>query len=253
MTVDQALRQLDLAVDKIDSFNNVNLLPEEKSQYLSDAQEEFIEQRAYGNNFRRLGLEETQKRVKDLQSITVNAAMNNFFTDVLNNKPNGYFQPLPDGTTVTDTAGNILPLYRHAINEEVIISTTDCNNQIVQQRIPVVPITHDKYNKVIANPFSQPSINKVYRLPFGRINNIEHFELILNPTQTLVQYNLRYLLNPRKIDQAQILTPPGLSGTDIMDLTDESYREIIQIAARNILGDIEVSVQEKIQQNTELE
>ena len=257
MIVDSAFIQFKLGIDKVDSFNSVNFLTEEIDQYLSDAQEEFIEQRAYGNNFKKLGLEETQKRVKDLQSIEVNANLNNFFQTV-NNKPNGYYVSLPDGVQVTDESGTVLPAYRHAINEEVIVQVTDCNGNLVSERVPVVPITNDKYNKVIANPFSQPSKNKVYRLPAGRFTDIngtslEHFELILNSSQTLLSYNLRYLFNPRKIDKAQILDPPGLPGTAIMDLTDESYREIIRIAVRNALGDIQTSVQEAIERNTEVE
>lgn len=242
MDVNTAIQQFKLGLDKIDSFNSANLLPEEISVYLSDAQEEFIEQRAYGNNTKRLGVEESQKRVKDLQSLTQNDHANLFLPfDVINNKPNGRFVPLPHD-------------YRHAINEEAIIEITDCNNVVQTERVPIVPLTHDKYNRVMANPFSQPSNNKVYRLPYGRINGTEYFEIIVAPYQKLIDYQLRYIKNPRKIDQAQILNPLGLHDTDIMDLTDESYREIIRIAVRNALGDIESTrVQESIQRNQEIE
>lgn len=231
--------QFKVGVDKTDSFNSANFQPEEIDLYLSDAQEQFIEQRAYGNNIKRTSLEETQKRVKDLQSLISNAIITPLAAQV-ENKPNGRFVVLPAD-------------YRHAINEEVKVSYLDCGNTVTEF-IQVVALTHDKYNKTMSNPFSRPSKNKVYRLAYGRFNNQEHFEIIVPSGFTLVEYNLRYIKNPRKIDLAQRLTPPGLPGTSQGDLTDEIYREVIRIAVRNALGDIESQrTQESIQRLNELE
>ena len=241
MNVSTAHIQFKIGIDKTDSFNSANFLTEEIDLYLSDAQEEFIEQRAYGNNFKRESLEETQKRVKDLQSITTNVNSTLFSTDT-NNKPLGTFVTLP-----TD--------YRHSINEEVTITSTDCNNSTISTRVPVKAITHDEYNTMISNPFARPSLNQAYRLPYGRFNNREHFELITQGgPASLVTYHLRYLKNPRKIDKAQLLSPLGLAGTDTMDLSDESYREIIQIAIRNAMGDImSPGTEERLKRTTEIE
>jgi len=217
--------QFKLGVDKADSLNSANFNPEEIDVYLSDAQEQFIEQRAYGNNFKRETVEETQKRVKDLQSITKNAEIVPL-ASTPDNKPNGVFVELP-----TD--------YRHALNEEVLISYTNCHNQTVTERVPVVALTHDKYNKTVNNPFSKPSLNKIYRLPFGRFNSKEHFELVSVQGLSITKYYLRYLKNPTKIDLAQRLNPAGLPGAAQGDLADEVYREVIRIAVRNALGDIE--------------
>lgn len=232
--------QFKIGVDKTDSLNSANFTIAEIDSYLSNAQEQFIEQRAYGNNFKRESLEETQKRVKDLQSLTKNAIITPLAATA-DNKPFGRFIILPAD-------------YRHAINEEVEVSYQDCNNQTLTMRVPVVALTHDKYSKTIASPFSRPSLNKVYRLPFGRFNNQEHFELISNSDMTLTTYILRYLKNPAKIDKAQRLTPPGLPGTAEGDLADEVYREVIRLAVRNALGDIESArTQESMQRLTEIE
>lgn len=232
--------QFKLAIDKIDSLNNPDLLPEEIDVYLSDAQEQFISQRAFGNNHKRESLEETQKRVKDLQSLTKNAEIVPL-ASAPENKPNGVFVELPSD-------------YRYAINEEVQVGYTDCNTTASTARIKVLALTHDKYNDTIDNPFSKPNLNKVYRLPFGRFNSKEHFELVSSTGVTISKYYLRYLKNPAKIDLAQRLSPVGLPGSAQGDLSDESYREIIRIAVRNAAGDLESpNVQENMQRLNEVD
>lgn len=240
MLVSSMHQQFKIGVDKTDVLNSANFLPEEIDQYLSDAQEEFIEQRAYGNNFKRLSIEETQKRVKDLQSIQFNTNISTFIVNA-DNKPNGAFVELPLD-------------YRHADNEEVTLTYLDCNNQVVTTRVPVVALTHDEYNRINQNPFATPNLDRIYRLPFGRFNNREHYELIKAPNQTLVTYHLRYLKNPTKIDLAQILTPLGLPGNAQGDLTDESYREIIRLAIRNAMGDTQApGAKEALERMNEIE
>jgi hypothetical protein len=250
MTVNEMHLQFKVGVDKTDSLNSANFTPAEIDIYLSDAQEQFIEQRAYGNNFKRESVEESQQRVKNLQSITYNTEIPsaNFITNT-DNKPNGVFVALPAG-------------YRHALEEEVSVTYLDCNGQSQTTRVPVVALSHDKYAKAVTNPFSKPNLNKVYRLPFGRFgtNNSEHFEIISSPGYTITKYYLRYLKNPAKINLAGRIIPPatipfGLSnGTDQGELADEAYREIIRMAVRNALGDIESPrTQESMQRLNEIE
>ena len=240
MIVDRMHTEFKVLVDKSDSFNSANFTIAEIDLYLSNAQEEFIEQRAWGNNFKRESIEETQKRVKDLQSLVVNARLS-FLPSTLDNKENAFFVALPDGVTVLDENNNPYPKYRHAINEELVVQYVDCNERTKTTRVPVVALTHDKYNTAVTNPFAKPSFNRVYRLPYGRIGNLEHFEIIVSPPMIMTSrgYQLRYLKDPKKIDKAQIQVPLGLPGNAQGDLTDESYREVIAIAVRNALGDIE--------------
>lgn len=240
MIVDTMHIQFKIAVDKSDSLNSANFLTEEIDLYLSDSQEEWVEQQAYGNNPKKSYLEETQQNVKNLQSITRNANITTFLNNT-DNKPNGTFVQLPDD-------------YRHAIEEDITITYIDCNNVIQTDNISVYALTHDQYNTTIRSPFGRPNQNKAYRLPFGRINGHEYFELILGKGQTLVTYHLRYLKNPAKIDKAQILVPSGLPGNAEGELTDTSYREIIRIAVRNAQGDIQSeSTKESIERLNELQ
>ncbi len=240
MTVNEAHLQFKLGCDKVDSLNSPNFLDEEIDFYLSDAQEQYIDLKAYGN-FKNLTVEETEKRIKDLQSITKNVNIStSAIVSTADNQVDGRFVPLP-----TD--------YRYPLSEQVTITYTDCNNVQRPRRIPVYPITHDQYNTVVRNPFTKPNFDKAYRLPYGRINGIEFFEII--PASNIVflnTYHLRYLKNPAKIDKAQRLTPPGLPGTGIIEMTDEICREIIKIAVRNAMGDTQnPGVQEQDQRINE--
>lgn len=243
MTVDEMHLQFKIGVDKTDSFNSANFTPAEIDIYLSDAQEQFIEQRAYGNNYKRDSLEETQQRVKNLQSLVKNATIIPLATTA-DNKPYGSFVELPSD-------------YRHAIEEEVLVNYIDCNNTTQQQRVSVVALQHDKYAKAIVNPFSKPNLNKVYRLPFGRFGNpsAEHFEIISSPGYTISAYYLRYIKNPAKINLANRTLPvPSIGAGQQGELADEAYREIIRMAVRNALGDIESPrTQESMQRINEIE
>ena len=260
MQVSVAHQQFKILVDKTDVLNSANFQPEEIDQFLSDAQEEFIEQRAYGNNFKRLSVEETQQRVKDLQDITVNGNLNTFVNNA-NNKPNGTFIALPDGLTIRDNLGNLLPEFRHPLTEEVTLRYLDCNSVYQTTRVPVEALTHDEYNRIYQNPFANPSLDRVYRLPYGRSNGVEYYEVILAAGQVLDTYHLRYLKNPLKFNLAQVIIPPavtpfGLSGQQEGDLTDTTYRELIMIAVRNALGTIQATqsaIQDAMQRVNEIE
>lgn len=248
MTVQEAHLQFKAGVDKQDSLNSPNFTVEEIDLLLSDAQEQIIEQRAYGANTKGTSLEETQQRVKDLQSLTRNANISTFVQNA-DNKPTGIFVQLPQD-------------YRHAIEEEITASTLDCNNQTVSTRIQVVPLMHTKYNKVMASPFSKPSGSKVYRLPFGRFGtpSNEYYEIILPVGYTLQTYHLRYIKNPLKLNLAGRTyipgTPPfGLTNAaDQLEMSDSICREVVRLAVRNALGDIESSrTQESIERLKEIE
>lgn len=239
MIVSQMHLEFKMGVDKADSLNSPNFLPEEIDLYLSEAQEQFIEQRTYGSNMQDLGLEESQKRVTDIQSLITSSNITPQATTSLN-KPNGKYAELP-------------PDCRHVINEEVTTTSTDCNGVITTKRLQVTPITHDRYNKIIDNPFSRPDKTKVYRLAAGR-STVERYELISSSDTTIVTYHIRYIKNPRKIDLKQIRVPLGLGAAAEGDLHDSAYREVIRMAVRNALGDIESPrVNEGLQKLKEIE
>jgi hypothetical protein len=204
-----------ILMNKVDSLNYPNLEPEEIDIILNNEMFKIIEQRAYGTNPKRLSVEETQKRVDDLRNITLNYAVTPQAIST-NNKPFGVFVALP-----TD--------YRHALNEECLINYTDCNNQTATKRIPVMPITHDRYNKVINDPF-----NKSYD---ELVNNVPTLELLGDGTFTITRYFLRYLRTPISMQYGSTYSTPT---TDVnCELAEHLHREIVESAVKSTLENVE--------------
>ena len=206
-------------VDKATSFNSPSLLPEEIDIFLNNSIERFVSQRMYGNNPRKEGFEENQKRYDDLITLVSNQNYSAPFTSSAQIKPFGQIVNFPSD-------------YWHAIEEEAIITFTDCNGNTAQKRVPVVPITHDRYNKIVNDPFHQPNENKVVRLGIGGSP-----EIITGALQTLSSYILRYIRRPASVQFGTAYTLPT---TNIdCDLPESTHKEIIKMAVAEALDNIE--------------
>jgi hypothetical protein len=221
MTVDGMHTRFKLELDKVDSLAMPNLLTEEIDDALNIAMDLFINQRAFGVNLKRETLEETQKRTDDLRNLTKNYRVAPAIPTI-DNKENGVFVTLPQD-------------YRHAIQEEAVITYTDCNNTTKTKTVKVKPITHDRYNKIKEDPFNKPYNDEVQRLPFS--NNT--YELLTAAGETVNTYILRYLKLPLLIDKAQIQTPLGVPGTGVIELATHTHNEIVKLAVGNTLETIE--------------
>ena len=227
MVISEFHQEFKILVDKTDSLNYTDFLPEEIDIYLNKAIEKFISQRAYGNNPRREGIEETQKRFDDLITLVTNYSLSTFTTT--NAKPNGVIAALPSD-------------YWHTLEEDVTISYPDCNNVTSTKVVPVIPVTHDKYNKIIRDPFNKPDNSKVVRMGLNG-----SMELISGTGVTITTYKLRYIRKPAVVSYG---TTYSTVGTDTQcDLPVSTHKEIIAMAVQIALGTIEaktypVSVQE---------
>ena len=207
-----------VSTDKVDSRNFPEFKPEEIDILINLAIERFIHQRAYGNNPRKEGLEETQKRFDDLLTL-ITPAIITAFTTPTGTKPNGQVAALP-----TD--------YWHMVQEDATITYTDCNSVVQTVVVPIIPITHERYNKVIRDPFNKPTEKKVIRI--GQTSDVE---LIRGAGTTLTAYNFRYIRRPASVRYGTTYSVPT---TDVnCDLPDHTHREIIQLARSLALGIIE--------------
>tara|TARA_R110000796_G_scaffold83590_2_gene182773 strand:+ start:10930 stop:11613 length:684 start_codon:yes stop_codon:yes gene_type:complete len=201
-----------LLMDKGDSFDAPSFLEEEIDSFLNISQEKFISKRAFGNNTRRTNFEEDQKRRDDLRTLISNAIIVPSAVGQAHNKPNGQFVALPEN-------------YRHAINEEAAVETV---NQTGSARVGVKPITHDRYNKIIDDPFNKPNKHTVYRLDFGGTGFDNNFELICGNNQVVSEYHLRYIKNP-------LLIEPDVD----CSLAEHTHKEIVRMAVVDALENVE--------------
>lgn len=212
-----------ILLNKLDSFNNQNLEPEEIDVFLNQTMFRIIEQRAYGSNPKGEAVEETEKRVDDLNNITNPYSTSVFFTDSLS-KPNGKYIELPSD-------------YRHALEEECVVSYTDCNSQSQTKRVAIKPLTHDRYNKVIRDPFNKPYTDLVVRLSHSKVNNKQVFELVTDGSVTLTTYYLTYLRTPVSMQYGSAYATPT---TDVnCELNEHMHREIVETAVRAAIETVE--------------
>ena len=209
MTVQQMHDEFRLGLDKVDTLGAPNFLDIEIDSLLNKAQQEFIEQRAWGTNMKKQGLEETQKRKDDLRQLIKEEEIAIFAPGV---KPNSFFINLPRD-------------YRHAINEEATIKYI-CNNKKTTERTSVKPLTMDRYNQVVKDPFNKPKRTKVYRLDYFH----DRFEIILGEDEDISSYHLRYLREPATIELG--------TNTD-SQLAEHTHRELVEKAVSYALSDIE--------------
>lgn len=217
MTISQLHQEFKIALDKVDSLNYPDILPEEIDVFLNTNILKFISQRVYGNNPRREGVEETQKRFDDLITLVANYTQTSFITFIYN-KPNGQTANLPSD-------------YWHTIQEDALITYT-CNNISVQETVPIYPVTHDRYNKTVRDPFNKPDNTKVLRLGLnGTIELITGVGVILNG------YNLRYIRKPAEVRYGSTYTIPT---TDVQpDLPESTHKEWLAMAVADCLEKIE--------------
>ncbi len=226
MTISEMQIYFKLLLNKLDSFNYQNLEPEEIDVFLNQGMFRLIEQRAYGTNPKGETLEETQKRVDDLNNITNTFVSSTFITGTGNdlNQPNGRYVALP-----TD--------YRHAMEEECLITYLDCNSISSTKRVPVKPVTHDRFNKIKKDPFNKPFEDLVLRLSHSRVNSSQVFELVGDGVVTLTTYYLTYIRTPLSMQYGSTYSTPT---TDVnCELSEHLHREICELAARSVIEIIE--------------
>ena len=210
MDINEMHKEFIILIDKADSGGAPSFLSTEIDVFLNAAIEKFISKRAFGNNARRTTFEEDQKRRDDLRNLIVQETINPENLDLSGaNKENARFIKLPRN-------------YRHAINEEAQIES----NSREFARVSVKPITHDRYNKLIDDPFNKPEKHTVYRLDYSD----NKFELICGEGSTLIKYYLRYIKNP---------TVVSYSDNKGCELANHTHREIVRMAVLEALENIE--------------
>ena len=199
MTRDEMHRDFKILIDKADSAGAPLFLSTEIDRFLNIAQEKFVSKRAFGNNPRRTTLEEDQKRRDDLRNLIKHDSRSVSSSSI---KPDSYSASLPND-------------YRHAINEEAsLINST--------KRVSVKPITYDRYNKIVDDPFNTPTSKSVYKL-----DSSGNTVLLISKSE-ISSYHITYLKEPSEIKE----------GADC-GLADHTHLEIVRMAVVEALENVE--------------
>jgi hypothetical protein len=212
MTISEAHIAFKIGLDKIDSLNYPDILPEEIDFLLNQAQDRFVKQRYGKTNTKREAFEETQKRTEDLKTIvkTAHISPSALSIDNISNTARFYILPVE---------------HRYIIQEQVDISYTDCHGTTTTKKVLVRPIQHDDYDKILYDPFNIPNDVKVLRLMAeGQV------ELIAGTGYTLGSYFLRYLKAPNRV---------SITTNISFELPEDVHQEIVDIAVDLALENIE--------------
>lgn len=212
MNISEAQLAFKFGLDKIDSLNYPNFLPEEIDLLLNQGYKRWVKQRYGLTNVKKQSFEETQKRTEDLKNLVVAANLTPLAYNAFNIDPNARYVTLP-----TD--------HWFIIQERVVVSYNDCTGVSTTDTIEVRPTQHVEIDKVLKDAFKKPDKTKVLRLmENGQV------ELVSSTGVTITQYRLRYLKQPVTVSLSLGIT---------FETSEHTHQEIVDEAIKIALEDIE--------------
>jgi hypothetical protein len=241
MTIQEAHIQLQLRIDKIDSEAYDQLQPEEADVYLSLAQRRFVKQRfePRSNQFQ-VGFEQSIKRIEDLRHLLREQELDTEYSSLVTLEgvfvdkvsfPEDYFLPIKGSAVVL-------------FNEDTLAFSQE---QGSAKRTPDGSLGVDYGKRVsMLRPSQQQDIHAIATSPFNGtrikaplyIFQGDSIHVITDDTFVVDKVNLTYLRLP---------TPVSLENDITIDFPEGIHDEIIDIAARMILSDINAMTSAKQQ------
>jgi hypothetical protein len=214
MTVTEMHTAFRLHLDKSTSLvGSPDFLPEEIDFWLNEAQDRFIKQRMFGNNYRQENFEQTQKRIDDLRNLLINSIGSVLTQSTIASNIKECTLPINDATSP----------YMFYVNSTLRNST------------PTVIQVKDIVNYEYINEYLKDSINNPYiRRPLvtfygDKIAFIHGDEFV--PTTC----DLRYIKRPKKLT----LNTPGTYETNTCELALHTHSEIVIIAVSLVVENTE--------------
>jgi hypothetical protein len=220
MTISEMHTAFRLELDKVNSLQYPDFTAVEIDYWLNRAIREFVKTRYSGVNYKREGFEQSQKRIDDLRTLVREVTIPCGTSGM---KPNGW---------------SLLPGFNHpsfdtepywlSLGEEVDVFIIDSSTTIRQG---VTEVTSDEYRFEIDNPYS------TYRLHYGHAKPLRLFynntiEFISDDNYRVSNAYLRFLKKPAIVNS---LSTPVVS----CDLTDLTHDEIVSLAVKLVLENIE--------------
>lgn len=231
MTVAEMHLAFALGYDSVATTGYPGFEPEEVDFFLNRAIERFVKTRYSGTNPRNESYEDTQKRIEDLRTLTVNNTLSSGTLVTGTTYPNSFEYTLPDGTTD--------PKYYLMVSGMAAIDRDECGNAVTGRRVRIKQITHDEYSTYIDDPFNGPNENRVLAIFEG--NKIV---LITNGAYNVTDFYMSYLKYFTKVD---------LAGPIDSDLPDHTHQEIVDLAVRLCVAAVENVNRVQIESNQSLE
>lgn len=219
--------ELELRLDRSDSFGSPGYEDFELSSVLTEAQEQYVKKFISELNNRKLqGFEETEIRSQGLSALIKRGASLSASASQTDVIPNGKFFDLPAD-------------FMYAIYETAVIDKVICNTETFMD-VTVRPISHDDIARLVRNKYKKPyykdyGVGMVWRLVYSRFTDgidpavaatSKRHQLITDGTFNVTGYSISYLKNPDAIVVDR--TTPANRRNCILDVS--THNTIIDIA-----------------------
>lgn len=238
MLIDQFHTYFKLKSDKSNSLQYTSWLAEEIDYWLNVAIPQFAKTRYSGNNPKKEGFEQTQKRVDDLRTLIREVSTPAFKDDTRTNKEHAYIAMLPDEylfevgeeatiayrdvvtrTPLIYTTSVNLPVGYYIINSgsitvddvpyitedifynngtSTIVFTNATVEHVITRRVGIFNSTADSYNRDLLNPFAEYKLHYNLARPI-RLFRDSYVELVTDGNYGVSLYHLRYLKRPDRV------------------------------------------------------
>ena len=220
MNVFDAHMAFKVLLDKGGSLAYPDFDPEEIDLFLNKAILRVVKSKLTGksvNPLRKDSVEETEKRINDLRLLTEDYRVVPLGRDANKNKPYGNFIVLPDH-------------FMYLLDETVNIREYDCHGLITDYNdVEVKKTTHDKFSRMMKDPFNKPNLNRVLKLPFGYYTHNINTQITLDPVVGVEITEVGYVLEP------PVAVGTFLNGDVITIRTETSTIETITLDETGLL------------------
>lgn len=230
MTIQEMHNRIQLRVQKIDSNAYDTLLPEEVDEYINHSVSKFIKDRfePRSNRFR-LGFEQSIKRIEDIRThietdeLDAQEVSQKFFENIYTDKaafPSDHFLSISVGLKVFYNYNGI----EYSTNSGKRVPDGTENTDYKALRTKAKFFQHDDLYSALDDPFNKPTIQTgIFTIDKDSIYSYTNDRFITD------KFVLTYIRQPQKV---------SLSGGTDCDLSEGVHDEIVDLAAKLILGDI---------------
>lgn len=216
MTVSEMHTAFRLHLDKSSSLvGNPDFLPEEIDFWLNEAQDRFIKERIFGNNYRQEGFEESQKRIDDVRNLIIPTTSTLLSSSGIGANVKECLLPVNDATSP-------YMYFLGAVLTNATGSTIALNSRNIVQYRHISNYLKDSIN----NPYIRRPLITFYG---------DYIVFIYGDEFVPTSCSLKYVKRPKKL----VSGTPGTYETNTCELSLQAHREIPVLAVSIVIENTE--------------
>lgn len=216
MTVSEMHTAIRVQLDKTSSFTYGAFESEELDYWLNEAQERFIKQRLYGNNYKQEKYDDTQKRIDDIKSLVKIKSALSLTNSLLGGNVVDVALPTTDATAP----------YMFYLNSTVYNSVGDA-----LQTGDILPI--ELLNLYVKDSINEPYILRPLVVFFN--DTVDKIAFVYGDEFTPNTCDILYVKKPKKL----VSGTPGTYETNTSELPEHTHKEIVTICVDMLIENIE--------------